>query len=161
MDNAGTETLIAHFRSRCVELGLALTPQRLAVYRALAASPAHPGAEEIFRAVKPEVPSLSLGTVYRTLELFERHGLAARIHAGGDTARFDANLGDHHHLVCTRCRAVADYEDTGLSRLPLREEAPLGFRLVARRVQLLGLCPACQEASGGLDGPGDDAENDS
>jgi Fur family peroxide stress response transcriptional regulator len=141
------------FRRRCGERGLALTPQRLAIYEALAADPAHPGAEDLFRRVKPRMPSLSLGTVYRTLEVFEHHGLVSRVHAFGDQARFDANLDEHHHVACVRCRRVLDFADHQLHRLPLSDPAPHGFRVLVQRVMLLGLCPDCQNTDAPLDTP--------
>lgn len=135
---------LAAFRQRCCELGLALTPQRLAIYQVLAGDASHPAAEDIYRRVKPSVPSLSLGTVYRTLELFEEHGLVARVHTLGDQARFDANLDVHHHLVCIRCRRVIDFEEPRLDSLPIQESKLGGFRVLAQRLHLLGLCPSCQ-----------------
>jgi Fur family transcriptional regulator, peroxide stress response regulator len=138
------ESRLTAFRARCVELGLALTPQRLAIYQVLASDDSHPPAEEIYRRVKPDLPSLSLGTVYRTLELFEGHGLVSRVHAFGDQARFDANLDAHHHLVCLRCRRVIDFQDPALERLPIREGALGGFQVFSHQVHLQGLCTACQ-----------------
>jgi len=72
MDTSRTaiESRLAPSASRCGEVGLALTPQRLAIYQILASDAAHPGAEDIYRRIKPDLPSLSLGTVYRTLDLF-------------------------------------------------------------------------------------------
>jgi Fur family transcriptional regulator, peroxide stress response regulator len=138
------ESRLAAFRHRCGELGLALTPQRLAIYQVLAGDDSHPGAEDIYRRIKPNLPSLSLGTVYRTLELFEEHGLISRIHAFSDQARFDANLDSHHHLVCVRCRRVLDFADSRLESLPVAQENLQGFRVLAHRIHLVGLCPQCQ-----------------
>src|SRR5271165_2109204 len=117
ISHAAIENRLSRFRQRCGELGLALTPQRLAIYQVLAADDSHPGAEDIYRRIKPDLPSLSLGTVYRTLELFEEQGLVSRVHAFGDQARFDANLDPHYHLVCVRCRRVIDFEDERLHKL--------------------------------------------
>ena len=133
------------FRQRCAEAGLSLTPQRLAIYQVLASTDAHPSAEDVYRRVKPSVPSLSLGTVYRTLELFENHGLVSRLYAGGDEARFDANLEPHHHLVCVRCHRVIDFQDARLEELPLEGAAPAGFHVQAHRIDFLGLCQRCQQ----------------
>src|SRR6516165_6001330 len=119
---AAIDCRLSAFRERCGQLGLALTPQRLAIYQILAGDDSHPGAEDIYRRIKPNLPSLSLGTVYRTLELFEEHGLVSRVHAFSDQARFDANLEAHHHLVCVRCRRVIDFADTRLESLPVAEE---------------------------------------
>src|SRR5262249_27432936 len=120
---AAIENRLAFFRRRCAELGLALTPQRLAIYRMLAADPSHPSAEDVFRCGKPAVPSLSRGPVSRTLELSEEHGLISRVHAGSQQARFDANLEEHHHFVCIRCRRVQDYQDPRLQSLPIQDTA--------------------------------------
>src|SRR5262245_13271014 len=117
------ETRLAAFRRRCADLGLALTPQRLAIYEVLASDDSHPGAEDVFRRVKPDMPSLSLGTVYRTLEVFESHGLVSRVHGPGEPVRFDANLEPHHHLVCVRCWRVIDFEDPRLERLTVADAA--------------------------------------
>jgi Fur family peroxide stress response transcriptional regulator len=135
---------VAAFRQRCAQLGFALTPQRLAIYQVLADDDSHPGAEEIYRRIKPDLPSLSLGTVYRTLELFEAHGLISRVHAFSDQARFDANLGVHHHLVCLDCRRVMDFEDSRLQPLAIEDASLGGFRVLSQHIQFVGLCPSCQ-----------------
>jgi Fur family transcriptional regulator, peroxide stress response regulator len=144
LSRAAIDGRLAVFRRRCGELGLALTPQRLAIYQMLAADDSHPSAEEIYRRIKPDIPSLSLGTVYRTLELFEEQGLVARVHAFGDQARFDANLEPHYHLVCIRCRSVSDREDSRLQAEPVGEQVLDGFLVLSRQVHLLGICPQCQ-----------------
>jgi Fur family peroxide stress response transcriptional regulator len=142
---AAVENRVHTFRERCAQLGLALTPQRLAIYEVLASTGDHPGAEDIYQRLKPSIPSLSRGTVYRTLTLFESNGLVSRVHVSDEQARFDANLDDHHHLVCVRCQRVVDFQDTRLDRLSFEETAPGGFRVLGHRVHLLGLCPACQQ----------------
>jgi Fur family peroxide stress response transcriptional regulator len=144
LSRSAIDTRLTAFRDRCGELGLALTPQRLAIYQVLAGDDSHPGAEDIYRRIKPELPSLSLGTVYRTLELFEEHGLVSRVHALGDQARFDANLEPHHHLVCVRCRRVIDFQDSRLAALPIGERELHGFRVLTHRIHLLGHCRQCQ-----------------
>ena len=135
------------FRERCARLGLTLTPQRLAIYQFLAANDSHPTAEEIYRQVKPDLPSLSLGTVYRTLELFEEHGLLSRVLTLSPQARYDANQDQHHHFICVRCHRVLDSQDPRLQEVPVRDTAPAGFRVLSHRVQVLGLCPVCQESA--------------
>jgi len=137
---------LSAFRCRCGELGLALTPQRLAIYQMLAGDDSHPGAEDIYKHIKPDLPSLSLGTVYRTLELFEEHGLVSRVHAFSDQARFDANLDPHHHMVCIRCRRVIDFQDARLQELPLDAKALDGFEVMTQRLHLIGLCRECRGA---------------
>jgi len=136
---------LTQFRNRCGELGLALTPQRLAIYQLLAGDDTHPGAEDIYRRLKPSLPSLSLGTVYRTLELLEAQGLILRVDAFSDQARFDANLDPHHHLICIGCHRVIDFQDDRLRSLPLADADVHGFRVVTHRIHLVGYCTVCQE----------------
>jgi Fur family peroxide stress response transcriptional regulator len=138
------DSRLVAFRQKCADLGLSLTPQRLAIYQVLASDDSHPAAEEIYRRIKPNLPSLSLGTVYRTLELFEEHGLVSRVHAFSDQARFDANLDAHHHLVCVRCRRVLDFADPRLEALPIEQAALNGFQVVSHHIQLVGVCSGCQ-----------------
>lgn len=147
VSRAAIDHRLAAFRKRCGDLGLSLTPQRLAIYQVLAGDDSHPSAEDIYSRVKPDLPSLSLGTVYRTLDLFVEYDLASRVHAFSDQARFDANLHTHHHLVCQRCRRIADFEDPRLESLPVAATHLHGFRVLTHRVHLVGLCPQCQTSS--------------
>jgi Fur family peroxide stress response transcriptional regulator len=144
---AAIENRLATFRQHCREGGLALTPQRLAIYRALAGDDSHPSAEEIFRRVKPDLLSLSLGTVYRTLELFEAHGLVTRVPGSGNQARFDANREPHSHLVCVRCRRVLDLPQPPPAPTPREDRLPKGFRILAQQCHFLGICPDCQRSA--------------
>jgi len=94
------------FAARCRASGLAVTPQRLAIIDALLASTSHPCAEEIFAAVRTQHPYISLATIHRTLETFCRIGEARKVTVLHDSARYDANLTPHQHVVCIDCRAV-------------------------------------------------------
>lgn len=146
-DPPALEHRLAEFRRRCAQAGLAVTHQRLAVFRALAVDPAHPSAEEIHRRVKEELPTLSLGTVYRTLELLRREGLVDRVPGFEEQARFDANSDDHHHLVCVRCRRVVDFQDDSVRVLGVLPANLHGFRVLRHAVQVHGVCPECEGAS--------------
>jgi len=141
---AAIDDRMTAFKDKCTQLGLALTPQRLAIYQVLASDDSHPAAEDIYRRIKPNLPSLSLGTVYRTLELFEAHALILRVNAFSDQARFDANLDAHHHLVCVRCRRVIDFEDDRLESLTVEKANLNGFQVMSHRIHLVGLCSTCQ-----------------
>src|SRR5882724_3011754 len=104
---------------RCRSAGMNLTPQRVVIYRALLESEAHPSPEALRDRVKSQLPAVSLATIYKTLDVLVDLGLAAEIPVTGNTKRYDANMGGHHHLVCTRCGSVADTDDPSLSRISL------------------------------------------
>ncbi len=108
---------------RCREAGMNVTPQRMAVYRALLESVEHPSPEVLYRAVQPTMPSMSLATVYKSLEALERLGLVHEVPVVSDTRRYDANTSDHHHLVCTTCGKVADFYDQDLRSASSEAEA--------------------------------------
>jgi len=126
---------------RCREAGMNVTPQRMAIYRALLESEDHPTPELLFERVRPKMPALSLATIYKSLDALQRLGVAHRVSVGG-RKRYDANVDRHHHLVCTRCSKVVDVEDEALDAVaPPRRLG--GFVAHTVSVQVLGLCVAC------------------
>lgn len=141
---ARVETLI----SRCRDSGLNVTPQRIAVFRALADAHDHPSPETLFRRVRGDLPSLSLATIYKSLDALVRLGLAREVHVGGAAKRYDANLEPHHHLVCTRCSRVSDLYDARYDSIAAPRPTP-GFRPRSVSVQVLGVCAACASRKAG------------
>jgi Fur family transcriptional regulator, peroxide stress response regulator len=137
---------VEHVVRRCREAGLNVTPQRLAIYRALLESEDHPSPEELYHRVRPSMPSLSLATVYKALDTLEALGVVEEVHVGGDTKRFDANPEHHHHLICTTCHRVLDFYDPSFDDIapPRRLQ-----NFVPRRVsvQVVGLCASCAKRS--------------
>jgi Fur family transcriptional regulator, peroxide stress response regulator len=126
----------------CHAAGLRVTPQRLAVLRVLMRSHDHPAPEAVFQRVRDDLPSVSLGTVYKVLASLEAAGLASRVGVPGDANRYDANLAPHHHLICTGCGDVADLEHPGLAPVLPRQLG--GFVPREARVQIFGLCAGCK-----------------
>jgi Fur family peroxide stress response transcriptional regulator len=137
---------LAEFAERCHRDGLAVTPQRLAIIRALLASTDHPRAEAIYSAVRREHPHISLATVHRTLETLCRIGEARKVTALHDSARYDGNTAPHHHVVCIGCRRIRDIEIPGVERL-LDGRNELGeFRLIGCALEVHALCAQCQRS---------------
>ena len=136
---------IEFFRRRCRELGLSLTHQRLVIYRALAASTEHPTPESIYEQVRQDVPSISLGTVYKSIRTFSEAGLLREVNLLHDSLRLDANLANHHHLVCVRCKSVQDLPEEALAPVRLKRKAPGGFRAARYNVEVLGVCAKCAD----------------
>jgi len=100
----------------------------------------HPTAETIYQTVATDMPSISLKTVYQTLNDLTDMGEIRRLDLGSTATRFDPNLEDHHHLVCDCCGVMIDtYLDA--SRIELGELE--GFRPTGTSVFVSGLCEAC------------------
>src|SRR3954451_21490885 len=88
--------------------GLKLTPQRMAIVRALAADTSHPTAQELFERLRPALPTMSFATVYNTLDALASAGLCVALSLSPGPARFDPNMEAHYHAVCDRCGLVRD-----------------------------------------------------
>jgi Fur family peroxide stress response transcriptional regulator len=135
------------FMARCRTAGLAVTPQRLAIFRQLAATDRHPSAEQLHAAVRREMPTLSLATVYKTLDTLAAIGAVRPVSRLGARGRWDANLGPHHHLICTACGTVSDVTEPTLDAAgaPARRVAARhGFAADGHAVEIFGRCPACR-----------------
>jgi Fur family peroxide stress response transcriptional regulator len=117
------------------ERGQRVTLPRLMVHRYVAGAPQHVTAEHVHN----ELPSLSFGTIYSTLELLEELGLVRRVTTLEGTAVYDSQTDPHGHALCRRCGRLFDLEP-GAVKTPA---APSGFRVEQAEVQLVGLCADC------------------
>ena len=138
-----SEVELRPFRDRCRAAGLALTHQREVIYRAVCAMRNHPAPEAIYERVKAEIPSISLGTVYKNLKTFLDTGLLREVSPMHGSLRVDANTMEHHHLICTGCRSVFDLGADDLEPARLRRPLPEGFVLHRCAVELYGVCASC------------------
>lgn len=141
-DDFYIEELTDNFIKRCKEVGMKVTPQRVAIYRELASSDQHPSAEMIYQRIKKYYPNVSLTTIYRTLETFENLGIVFVVNVLYDAARYDANLEPHHHVVCVKCRKVEDFYDDSLENLRISNMPD--YELLGYTVLLNGICKDCQ-----------------
>lgn len=143
-----TARLLESFRDRCRGAGIADTQQRRVIYEVLAASNDHPTAEAVYERVKRRLPRLSLATVYRNLRLFVEAGLIEEVATALSFARFDANPGKHHHLICTSCHRVGDYYSDEFDALAGGKGSMDGFEVHDVKVSVYGLCPTCRKTAG-------------
>ena len=120
------------------------TKQRRLILEELRKSTFHPTATELFAVVRERMPKISLGTVYRNLELLVRNNLALKLEHGGE-ARFDANIGRHHHVHCSICGRVDDIDGLPVAPIPGEIESRNGYEILACRVEFIGVCPACRK----------------
>ena len=136
---------LAAFAERCRKGGLAVTPQRIAIIKALLSSAEHPRADAVYETVRREHPHISLATVHRTLETLCEIGEARKVTTLHDSARYDGNLDPHHHVVCVKCRRVRDIEIPELERV-LKGRATVGdFQILGSSLEIQGLCSDCRK----------------
>jgi Fe2+ or Zn2+ uptake regulation protein len=127
------------FRSR----GLKVTPQRQCIFRVLHGNDVHPTAEALYAAARAEMPTISLKTVYQTLNDLAAMGEIQQLDLGTGATRFDPNVDRHHHLVCTGCGRVRDlYADYPGLTVPSRQRQ--GFTIGSAEIVFRGLCAECE-----------------
>jgi Fur family transcriptional regulator, peroxide stress response regulator len=123
--------------------GVKLTPQRLEIFREVAASIEHPSAEMVLKAIQPRMPTVSLDTVYRTLWLLVDLGLVSTLGPKRTSIRFDANPAHHHHYVCLRCGLARDFESADLDALRVPHALKELGSIASSHVEVRGLCNRC------------------
>lgn len=97
--------------------GMKATMQRIVIYRTLLEAGNHPTADEIFNRLRKDYPSLSLSTIYNTLESFVDKNLLHKVHSDTSITRYDVIVEKHHHLYCDESREIADYHNPQLDAL--------------------------------------------
>jgi len=145
MEDHAKDERLESLRQRCREHGLALTPQRRAILRAVLDLDDHPTADRVHAALARRRVRVSRATVFRTLESFARMGIIAKTCHPGSAIRYDRRTERHHHLVCLSCDRVIDISDTHLDALPVPDTRPFGFVVSDFKVQLRGICKECRE----------------
>ena len=131
---------------RLRERGYRLTPQRVMILSAIEASDHHISTEEIYAPVAAKYPQVNISTVYRTLELLKRLGLVYEIDLGEGRIRYHSeSKGHHHHLVCQKCGAVIDINESTLARLKDVLLHRYNFSAQLRHVAIFGLCENCRQ----------------
>lgn len=124
--------------------GYKVTPQRLAVYDAIDHNPTHPNAENIYKLLQPKYPSMSLATVYKTMEIFAKIGVVQVLQCAEDAHRYDFNTTPHAHIRCVKCNRVLD---VNIDQEALSQEAAgqTGFAVQGVSLSFVGICPECQK----------------
>ena len=134
-----------NFEKICQQNGLRVTHQRMQIYQTLILDSGHPSAEEIYAKVSQDIPMISLDTVYRTIAMFEAHGIIQRVQLLDDKARFDVNLKTHHHMICRKCKAVEDFYWPEFDKLEAPVESESWGHVNSKHAELWGICKKCRQ----------------
>ena len=119
--------------------------KRSAILECIQSTTCHPTADWIFQQLKPAIPDLSLGTVYRNLNLLAEQGTINRIPVPGGADRYDRNNDGHQHVICRCCGKVVDWPLPKMEEIDnyLREKT--GFAVERHDFLAWGLCKDCQK----------------
>lgn len=139
------------FEEACRRAGLKLTYQRMEIFRELASSRDHPSAETLYTRLRKKMPTLSLDTVYRTLSVLEQCGLVSKVMTVESQARFEAETDRHHHLICDRCKKIADFEWYSFDSADVPDEVRDWGYIKERKAALHGICSKCLSETSTID----------
>jgi Fur family peroxide stress response transcriptional regulator len=122
-----------------------ITPQRYAVLNVLAHSPDHPSAEGIHAGLIEHYPTMSLATVYKTINLLKREGEILELEFSDLGNRYDGNKPyPHPHVICTECGKIIDPSQLNLDEITGKMMEETGFKILTHRLDFYGICPECQ-----------------
>ena len=121
-----------------------MTRQRKVILEELRKVDTHPSADEVYEMVRKRLPRISLGTVYRNLEILSKSGEIQKLEIGCNLKRFDGIAENHYHIRCLHCDRVIDAPE-GLDiavNHDLKKHIN-GFKILGHRLEFIGLCSQC------------------
>jgi Fur family ferric uptake transcriptional regulator len=136
-----TESDLTH---KLKQAGYKLTSSRLAVIEVLETHPEHLDHGQILSAAKKIYPQLSRATVYRTMELLVELNLFRPLYLSEPTQRFISTSGGHHHLVCSKCGAIIEFENCHADQLSRELAETYHFEIHSHLLEFQGICEKCQ-----------------
>jgi Fur family transcriptional regulator, peroxide stress response regulator len=127
--------------------GYKATPQRIAISRLTLSSQDHPTAQRIYSEVKKVYPTVSLATVYKTIQILKEAGLIQQLNSPQGQkrglTRFDSDTNPHLNLVCLRCGSIKDWEDPSVPEIIAKVAAITNFTATGQSLDVYGICQSC------------------
>ena len=126
-----------------------LTKQRLIILEELCKVTSHPSAQQLYEMVRPTLPTVSFGTIYRNLKFLKGLGLIQELNYGKSFSRFDGNPKGHYHIICNECRRVDDVPSEVWKGFDSKVEGLTKYTIENHRIEFYGVCPRCKSGKGG------------
>ncbi|RMF93453.1 MAG: transcriptional repressor, partial [Candidatus Schekmanbacteria bacterium] len=133
------------FIEECRRAGIKVTPQRIGIFKILSDKSFHPTINEIYERAIADYPSLSLNTVYKTVQLFCELGFLSQFKSGEGIVRYEAKVQPHHHILCLKCNKIEDVFDESLDTIHLSKEKAGNFNILKHDVIFYGYCENCNK----------------
>jgi Fur family peroxide stress response transcriptional regulator len=125
------------------KLGLRLTPQRMAIAKCVLDTDWHPTADEIYQRIRSDYPTISLATVYSTLETMVRAGMLQAVNTR-EVVRYDSHAPRHINLICLNCGKITDVDDEEIASIAKERAGKYSFRIVDQQYSVYGYCEGCR-----------------
>ena len=123
-----------------------MTHQRRVILEKVKAADPHATVDDIYHAVRKSLPRISLGTIYRNLDILSEQGLIRKVGRPSIQMRFESNMEHHFHVRCLNCDRIEDIHPGDLSCLDRAVTSDTGFHITGYDLEFYGLCPNCQES---------------
>lgn len=123
--------------------GLKYSRQREAVLTYLRSTKSHPTAETVYLQIRKEFPRISLGTVYRNLNLLAEQGEILRLSCGDGVEHFDATVRPHHHFICRKCGVIMDLEMPPIDSIDEMADENFSGKIEGHEIYFYGTCNNC------------------
>lgn len=127
---------------------LRMTRQRRVILETLRENNVHPSADEVYEMVRAQLPRISLGTVYRNLEILSELGKIQKLELSGSLMRFDGVPEKHYHIRCINCDRLDDAPLQPLDHIEDQLQST-EYKVIGHRLEFMGLCPKCLEKAAG------------
>lgn len=129
---------MTELEQRCINAGLKMTGPRKTILKVLGESMDHPSVEVVYERAKAIDASISIATVYRTLNMLDELDLVMRHEFNESFSRYETNTEHHHHLIDLETGQVIEFQNAALEELKERIAREMGFELVDHRLELYG-----------------------
>lgn len=130
------------------EKNVRMTRQRKVILEELRKQNTHPSADEIYEIVRHRLPRISLGTIYRNLDILSGLGEIQKLELSGSLKRFDWDTNKHYHIRCIHCNRVDDAPIPPLNKLENELYGATVFEIIGHNLEFVGLCPECSKSKG-------------
>lgn len=130
--------MTATLEQRCIDAGLKMTGQRKTILSVLDMSDDHPSVEDVYERAKEKDSSISMATVYRTLNLLDELELVVRHEFKENFARYELNMDHHHHLIDLESGDVIEFQNHEIEKMKAEIAKSLGYDLIECRLELYG-----------------------
>ncbi|OKY75694.1 MAG: transcriptional repressor [Desulfobulbaceae bacterium DB1] len=127
---------------------LRMTKQRQVILEELRKVKTHPTADDMYQILRKRMPKISLGTVYRNLEILSDTGIIQKLDVGGTQKRFDGDISIHSHVRCVVCGKVGDIDIAPGYDIEGEAQKMTDFQIIRHRLEFTGFCPACRQKKG-------------
>ena len=129
---------MTELEQHCVNKGLKMTEPRKVILKVLGEATDHPSVEDVYERAKAIDPSVSIATVYRTLNLLDELDLVKRHEFNENHSRYEVNMDHHHHLIDLESGTVLEFQNEELEKIKVKIARELGYELIDHRLELYG-----------------------